>query len=52
MGLTNQQGTSMGNTAANTTTTVRRPAPPRPAGEQAIGSALYAQIRQAIAELK
>ena len=26
--------------------------PPRPAGEQAIGSLLYAQIRQAIAEIK
>ncbi len=49
MGGKNQQGTSMG---TNTTTTVRRPTPPRPAGEQAINATLYAQIRQAIAELK
>lgn len=29
-----------------------RPAPPKPAGEQAIGTHLYALIRQAIAEIK
>ena len=29
-----------------------RPPPPRPAGEQAIGTQLYALIRQAIAELE
>jgi hypothetical protein len=29
-----------------------RPTPPKPAGEQAIGTQLYALIRQAIAEIK
>ena len=33
-------------------TATPRPAQPKPAGEQAIGSHLYALIRQAIAEIK
>lgn len=44
----NQQGTVKMTIAANTP----RPVPPRPLGEQAIGTQLYAQIRQAIAEIK
>jgi hypothetical protein len=48
----NQQGTvkMTSNTAA--ASAPRPPPPPRPAGEQAIGTELYALIRQAIAELK
>jgi hypothetical protein len=40
-----------GNVKVNAATPPR-PRPPRPAGEQAISPALYAQIRQAIAEIK
>ncbi len=43
----NQQGNVKVNSA-----TPPRPRPPRPAGEQAINTQLYAQIRQAIAEIK
>jgi hypothetical protein len=46
----NQQGNVKINTA--TTTAAPRPPPPRPAGEQAIGTQLYALIRQAIVELE
>ena len=49
--LGNQKGTNM---TQSQTANTPSPAPPpqRPAGEQAIGTELYALIRQAIAELK
>ena len=41
-----------GDVKMTTIASAPRPPPPRPAGEQAIGTQLYALIRQAIAELE